>query len=146
MKKLILFLLIFPAILFSCNADTAKNVQAQKESYELTKENLLKKEQKDPQNFLMVNGRDKRNILGQTVVKGSITNKATVAVFKDVDLKLSFYSKTRALLETDKETIFELLHPGESKNFKTKYFAPKGTDSVALEVLGAKVIAEGTQK
>ena len=47
-------------------------------------------------------------MLGQTVVKGTITNNATVAVFKDVDLKLSFYSKTRALLETDKETIFEI--------------------------------------
>ena len=58
---------------------------------------------------------------------------------KDVNIKLSFYSKTRALLETDKETVFEVLQPGQSKNFKTKYFAPKGTDSVRLEVLGAKV-------
>jgi hypothetical protein len=93
-------------------------------------------------NFLVVGGHDKRNILGQTVVKGTITNKATVAIFKDVELKLSFYSKTRALLETDKETVFEVLQPGESKNFKTKYFAPKGTDSVTLEVLGAKVVTE----
>ena len=85
-------------------------------------------------------GHDKRNILGQTVVKGTITNKATVAVFKDVDIKLSFYSKTHVLLETDRETVFEVLQPGESKNFKTKYFAPKGTDSVALEALGAKVM------
>ncbi len=42
----------------------------------------------------------------------------------------------------DKETVFEVLHPGESKNFKTKYFAPKGTDSVAIAVLGAKVVKE----
>ncbi|MEP7230483.1 MAG: hypothetical protein ABI691_09545 [Ginsengibacter sp.] len=46
------------------------------------------------------------------------------------------------MFETDKETIFELLPPGQSKNFKTKYFAPKGTDSVALEVLAAKVVNE----
>ena len=142
--KYILFL-FFPAILFSCNSDTAKSAQADKESYEHTKEDLLKKEQKSPLHFLMVSGHNKRNLLGQTVVKGIISNKATVAVFKDVDLKLSFYSKTRALLETDKETIFELLHPGESKNFKTKYFAPKGTDSVALEVLGAKIVAVENQ-
>jgi hypothetical protein len=70
-----------------------------------------------------------------------LTNKASIAVFKDVDIKLSFYSKTKALLETDKETIFEILEPGESKDFKTKYFAPKGTDSVGLQVLSAKVIA-----
>ena len=140
--KPLLFLLIFSALLFSCNQDDAKKAQKEKESYEATKETLLEKEQKDPPNFLKINGHDKKNIVGQTVVKGTISNKATVAVFKDVDIKLSFYSKTKALLETDKETIFELLHPGESKNFKTKYFAPKGTDSVALEVLGAKVVRE----
>lgn len=137
MKKCLLFLIVSSAILFSCNSDTSKSEQ---ENYELTKENLLKKEQVKPQNFLLVSGDNKRNLLGQTVVKGVITNKASVAIFKDVEIKLSFYSKTKALLETDKETIFEQLNPGESKDFKTKYFAPKGTDSVALEVLNAKVV------
>lgn len=137
MKKCLLFLIVSSTILFSCNSDTSKSEQ---ENYELTKENLLKKEQVKPQNFLLVSGDNKRNLLGQTVVKGVITNKASVAIFKDVEIKLSFYSKTKALLETDKETIFEQLNPGESKDFKTKYFAPKGTDSVALEVLNAKVV------
>jgi hypothetical protein len=137
MKKHIPFLIACFAILFSCNSDNAKSEQ---ENYELTKENLLKKEQERPRHFLLVSSHDKRNLLGQTVVKGVITNKASVAIFKDVEIKLSFYSKTKALLETDKETIFEQLNPGESKVFKTKYFAPKGTDSVALEVLNAKVV------
>jgi hypothetical protein len=61
-----------------------------------------------------------------------------VATYKDVDVKLDFYSKTGTLLETDKETVFEVIGPGQSKNFKTKYFAPKGTDSVALSVTAAK--------
>lgn len=142
MKRSIVLLISFSAILFSCSNSDSKQTATEKESYEKTKETLLKKEQKNPQNFLVVEGHDNRNILGQTVIKGTITNKATVAVFKDIDVKLSFYSKTRALLETDKETVFELLHPGKSKFFKTKYFAPKGTDSVALAVLGAKVVTE----
>lgn len=141
MKRLSMLVLIAASTLFSCSSNDLK-VASEKESYELTKENLLKKEQKNPAGFLLVSGHDKKNLLGQTVVKGILTNKATVAVYKDVDLKLSFYSKTRALLETDRETIFELLQPGQSKNFKTKYFAPKGTDSVALEVLGAKIVSE----
>jgi hypothetical protein len=103
---------------------------------------MLKKEQKNPRDFLVVDGHENRNFLGQTVIKGKITNKASVAVFKDINLKLSFYSKTMALLESDDETVFEVLHPGETKNFKTKYFAPKGTDSVALSVIAAKVVYE----
>src|ERR1035437_10194401 len=114
-------------ILLSCNnSDTQKAAKD--------------KETKNPQNFLTVSGHDRHNILGQTVVKGTVTNKATVASYKDVDVKLDFYSKTGTLLETDKETVFEIIGPGQSKNFKTKYFAPKGTDSVALAVTGAKVV------
>ena len=142
MKKMIIFLFFACIMLASCSSDNDSKAKSEKESYQLTKEELLRKEQKSPQYFLIVSGRNQKNIVGQTVVKGSITNKASVAVFKDVSLKLSFYSKTHALLETDKETIFETFRPGESKNFKTKYFAPKGTDSVALEVLGAKMVVE----
>ncbi|MGN6533000.1 MAG: hypothetical protein ACTHK0_14760 [Ginsengibacter sp.] len=139
MKKL--FHLIFIALFFlvACSPDNSS--KDKKESYEQTKKELLSKEQKDPASFISISGSDKKNIVGQTVIRGSLRNKASVAVFKDVDIKLSFYSKTKALLETDKETIFEILEPGESKDFKTKYFAPKGTDSVGLQVLGAKVIA-----
>jgi hypothetical protein len=140
MKCSPVLLIAFSIFLFSCIGDEVEKKSTDQESYKLTKESLLKKELKSPQSFLVVEGHNKRNVLGQTVIKGTITNKATVAVFKDVDIKLSFYSKTRALLETDKETVFEVLQPGESKNFKTKYFAPKGTDSVILEVLGAKVM------
>ena len=126
-------------ILFSCNSNNSKNAAAEKENYEVTKQALKEKEGKNPINFLSVTGSDKHNLFGQTVVKGNITNKASVAVYKDVDVQLNFYSKTGALLEADKETVFETIHPGESKNFKTKYFAPKGSDSVALKILGAKI-------
>ncbi len=126
-------------ILASCNESESKKGAKEKDSYEAAKESLQDKEKKNPQNFLTVSGHDRHNLLGQTVVKGTITNKATVAIYKDVDVKLDFYSKTGTLLETDKETVFEIISPGQSKNFKTKYFAPKGTDSVALAVTSAKV-------
>ena len=141
MKKYIAFLILAASVvLFSCSSDTTTKAKTEKESYQLTKDELLKKEQKKPQDFITVTGYNKKNILGQTVVKGTLVNKASVATFKDVDIKLSFYSKTQALLETDNETEYMTLGPGESKDFKTKYFAPKGTDSVALVVLGAKVV------
>ncbi len=99
MKSFFLFLIAFPVIIFSCTSD-AKKATTEKEVYEKTKESLKAKEEKNPQNFLFVEGHNKRNLFGQTVIKGSLTNKATVAVFKDVNINLSFYSKTHALLET----------------------------------------------
>ncbi len=138
MKSIITVAFAFPLLLFSCTSDS-KKAETENESYQKTREDLRKKEEKDPKLFLTITGDSKKNLIGQTVIKGTIANKASIAVFKDVDVNLSFYSKTHALLETDKETIFEVLHPGETKDFKTKYFAPKGTDSVAFTVVTAKV-------
>ncbi len=137
MKQLPVF--VFAALLFTaaCNSSDKKG-KAKKDKYEETKENLAETEKKNPVRFLSVYGQDKKNLVGQTVVKGTLTNKATINAYKDVQVELSFYSKTGALLEKDVETIFETIRPGKNADFKTKYFAPKGTDSVALKVLGAK--------
>ncbi len=122
----------------ACN-NNDKAEEKEKDKYEQTKETLEQTEKKSPKRFLTVNGHDKKNLLGQTVIKGSISNNAKVVSYKDVDVELSFYSKTGALLEKDHEVIYETIAPGSSTNFKTKYFAPKGTDSVAMKIVGAKV-------
>lgn len=124
-------------ILFACNNADKKEAKA-KDQYEQTKETLEQTEKKYPKQFLTVEGHDRKNLVGKTVIKGTITNKATVASYKDVDVELSFYSKTGALLEKDHEVIYETIRPGSSTNFKTKYFAPRGTDSVALKIYAAK--------
>lgn len=129
-----MFMAIFS---IGCTNDTPDLV-SEKESYTLTKEELRLKEHKNPPMFIKVTTNHKRNFFGQTVIKGTMINNASVASFKDIELKLYFYSKTKSLLETDRETIFEELTAGERTNFKTKYFAPKGTDSVYIEVLSAK--------
>ena len=139
MKPYLFIFSIITFFSFSCDNNSQSSAAA-KDDYIKNKAALQKEEEKNPVNFIDVNGYNKKNFLGQTVVKGSLTSKASVATFKDIDLQLSFFSKTNALLETDKETIFEILHPGETKDFKTKYFAPKGTDSVALSVLSAKIL------
>lgn len=137
MKNHIVCLLAILFFLASCETAEVK-VNFEKQDYDQTKVALLKKETKDPLPFLRVSGSSKRNLVGQTVVKGNLVNTATLAVYKDVNVELKFYSKTGALLETDNETFYEIIHPGESKDFKTKYFTPKGTDSVALKVIAAK--------
>ena len=139
MKKTCFAICAMSLVLYACNGSQTRE-KVEKETYQINKSALLAKEVKEPAMFLTVNGSSKKNIIGQTIVKGTLTNKASIATYKDVDIKLSFFSRTKTLLETDKETIYLILDPGESRGFKTKYFAPKGTDSVALQVLGAKII------
>jgi len=137
MKSILTVLLAGMVVFSSCGGED-KTAANGKDKYEQTKESLEVSEKKTPARFLTVGGHDKRNLLGQTVIKGTLTNNAKVVTYKDIDVELAFYSKTGALLEKDHEVIFETITPGDSKNFKTKYFAPKGTDSVALKVINAK--------
>ena len=138
MKSIPVLLFVTVLIASACNSSD-KKTEAVKDKYEATKETLADTEKKNPKLFLTVSGHDKRNLIGQTVVKGTLSNIAKVATYKDVELRLSFYSKTGTLLEEDPETVFETIAPGKTAEFKSKYFAPKGTDSVAIKVMGAKI-------
>ena len=138
MKKTATLILILSVILMSCKSK-GKTDAAEKDKYEKAKESLEKREKRNPIAFLKVSSKDKHNLIGQTVIKGAVVNDAKVCVYKDVELELSFFSKTGVLLEKDNETVYEVIEPGKSVDFKSKYFAPKGTDSVAIKIVGAKV-------
>lgn len=135
MKRYLSLLLVSSLIFISCNQSSSS---ADADSYENSKETLEEKERKNPSQFLIITGKDKRNIVGQTVIKGSIANTAKVCTYKDVNIELAFYSKTGTLLEKGTETIFEIIPPGDKASFKIKYFAPKGADDVRMKVLSAK--------
>jgi hypothetical protein len=137
MKKLPALLLCLSIFLLNCKSK-AKTEAAEKDSYEKAKESLEEKEKKNPTAFLKVSGKDKHNLLGQTVINGMITNNAKICTYKDVEIELSFFSKTGVLLEKDSEIVYEVIDPGKSADFKSKYFAPKGTDSVGIKILQAK--------
>ena len=107
-------------------------------NYESNKLNLEQIEKKSPSKFLVADGERKNNILGQSVVKGQIKNSAKIVSYKDVDVKISFFSKTGTLLEVAHEIVYETIAPGNSRKFKSKFFTPKGTDSVAFSIAGAK--------
>ena len=142
--KRILTIACLSLIIFSCKTEK-KDKKFDTENYEKVKETLADKEKNNPARFLTVSNKDHKNIIGQTVVKGTLTNSATVCTYKDVELRLSFYSKTATKLDEVVETIYETIAPGKTVKFKTKYFAPKGTDSVAIKVMKAAGDAPGSK-
>lgn len=107
-------------------------------NYQKSTETISETEKKHPENFIVVEVKDKKNLLGQTVIKGTVINKAKMVTYKDVEIKLSFYSKTGTLLEEDVETVYEQVSPGSSVRFKSKYFAPKGSSRLEAKVITAK--------
>ena len=140
MKRIHLLIAVILLALSSCQSLDSKKGNKEDAHYQDTRQSLTVQEQRRPQHFLVVSGSSRKNLLGQTIVRGQITNKATIAIFKNVSLKFSFYSKTRVLLDTQQETIYDEFHPGDTKDFKSKYFEPKGTDSVGIVVTGADIV------
>ena len=144
MKKLIAVALLFAAV--SACKDEKKEPKFDTRTYEQVKETLADKEKKNPARFLTVTSRHRGNLIGQTVVIGTLTNNATVSWYKDVELHLSFYSKTGVKLDEGIETVYEEIAPGKTVKFKTRYFSPKGTDSVAVAVSKAVGEIRGIKK
>jgi hypothetical protein len=136
--KIFFGLITASVILFSCNVKGKDSAGKEDNDYEKSKESLEQREQKNPTKFITVDGDKKKNLIGQTVVKGEVFNNAKIVMYKDVDVKISFYSKTGTILEEDHETVFENIAPGKSAKFKAKMFTPKGADSVSFKVEGAK--------
>jgi hypothetical protein len=108
------------------------------QSYEQHKESLAEKEKKNPSAFLTLSAGNKKNIIGQTVVRGKISNRATVRSFKDVRIKMLCY-KDRKMVEEHEDVVDEVIKPGSTNDFKLKYRLPKGTDSIAFYVMNADV-------
>lgn len=123
----------------ACNGGDEKAADKKdKDKYEQTKETLEETEKKNPKRFLSVDGYKRRNLIRETVVKGTITNKATVTSYKDIDVEISFYSETGALLLKDHEVVYKVIAPNSSEDFKYKTYAPKGSDSVSMKIVNAK--------
>jgi len=129
------FVLIF---IFSCNDQNTASKS--NDSYKKSKLTIQQIEQQNPLRFLEVVGKDKHNLIGQTVVKGEIANKATVVTYKDISVSIKFISKTGVVLEEDEEVIYEEVKPGSSINFKSKFFAPKGTEDVKMKITKASAV------
>lgn len=113
-----------------------KEPRFENKTYEQQKASLADREKNNPLIFLKVNGEDKKNILGKTVVKGTITNNATVTSFKDVRIKMRCFKDDKQV-EEHEDVIKENVSPNSTQSFKTRYRLPKGTDSIALSIMSA---------
>ena len=138
MKNYTLLTLVIVLLMAACKSQ--KSESKTNDQYKSSKLTIEQIEKKSPIQFLSVTGKDKHNLIGQTVVKGEIVNKATVVTYKDVSVSIKFFSKTGAVLEEDEEVIYDEVKPGSSINFKSKFFAPKGTDDVKMKITKAVAV------
>ena len=142
MKRIFFILLALFICFAACKDKDAKNESVDKETYQQQKESLLDKEKKAPKRFLELTGEDNRNFWGKTVYRGKIKNSATQCSYKNVRVKLLYY-KTDGTYVTNHEDVYEdVIKPGDTFEFKSKYKTPSGTDSVVASIMSAEIVNE----
>lgn len=94
-------------------------------------------ERDNPLKFLKVNGDSHTNLINKEVVEGTIHNSATLAAYKDIEVRITFSDKSGSVIEKDTKIINEVIRPNTANDFKVKIKKPKGAMSVALDITGA---------
>lgn len=132
--KHILYIAFIALSVVACNS---ANSERPSDKYEAKKKSLEETERENPLQFLRIKGDNHVNLLNQEVVEGEITNKATLAAFKDIEVRITFKSKIGSTIEKAVKTVNEVVPPGESVSFKFKMKKPKGTSDVSVDITGA---------
>ncbi|HLP55026.1 MAG TPA: GYF domain-containing protein [Fluviicola sp.] len=116
----------------------ASNTEQPKSAEEL-REELYRKEMRDPENYLSVSyDIGYRLLSGKDEIKGEIYNNATMATFKDVVLTVTYSSKTGAELGSENYVIYEYVYAGSSTPFNIRTYSPSGTKQIGVSVNSAK--------
>ncbi|RSK47472.1 hypothetical protein [Hymenobacter rigui] len=101
---------------------------------------LLALEQSAPSDYLEVRGAHRRNLINQLVLEGDISNRATLARFKDPVVMVEWYSKTNTLLANKSYPVYELLPAQGTVHFKLKTQAPSEVKSVGMTIADATAV------
>jgi hypothetical protein len=132
------------------SVETASSPQSESVSYQAPIQNsnqkstsdlrgeLKTEESANPLNYLYINnGTWKVNLINELVVEGWVCNKATLAGFKDINLKIISYSKTGRELSTKWVHVDEFIQHGKCVSYKRKVGGDKSITNVTVEVHSA---------
>jgi hypothetical protein len=126
------------ALLYSMNNDSGNRSTGN--TYQEKVMTVEEIERASPTDFLIASGTFKENFWGNkfkvTVV---VTNKATVAKYKDAVIKITYYSKTETVLGSKEYTIYEKFPPTSTKTVELKIEKYKDVSSLGWKVIQAKL-------
>lgn len=141
MKKIISYFIILSIAFTACKNKDAEAGKLDKKTYKEQKESLLDKEKKSPKEFLILTGEDNRNFWGKSVYRGKIKNTATQCSYKNVRIKFLYYKSDGTYVTNHEDEYEDVIKPGDTFEFKTKYKTPSGTDSVTASIMSATSVA-----
>ncbi|MBK9453949.1 MAG: hypothetical protein IPN95_32055 [Bacteroidetes bacterium] len=108
----------------------------------LKRKEAIEKEKNTPKDFVVIEIDPKKNLFGETVIEGKLTNKASLTSYKDFELMIHWNDETGMVMDSAVEVILEQLDPGEEVEFKTKRKGPRKSRSTVMTLRAAKASVE----
>jgi hypothetical protein len=154
MKKTITMFFIATLALTSCNNSSSTSSSDRPKTPEELKAELKQQEEIAPLTYLEDKNvklkpqekktrdaglfRDAEYAPDGAIIEGEFINKATIAKFKDITVKVSFYSQTKTLIDEKNYVIYEFYEPNSKKPFKLKIDElPQAYKEFGFEITGA---------
>ena len=147
MKTNVYTLIIATALMTSCNSGSGTTdgsdsppVEVQKTPEQLRAE-LKQQEQAAPNDYLSADGTYRENIWGDKLkIKCNLHNKATLASFKDIVVRVTFYTKTDTELSAKEYTIYEIVKANSDKEVNMKIDTYKDVAKIGWTVVSATAL------
>jgi hypothetical protein len=94
----------------------------------------------NPLDYLSADGTYNENFIGDKIkINGFITNTATVTSYKDVTVRVNFYSKTHTLIGSENYTLYEFYPPNTKQAFKLRVKAYSNVSTIGWDVINASI-------
>lgn len=95
-------------------------------------------ERLNPARFLSSAGTYRERLLAKKIrIDGEIVNRATVASYKDVTVKVTYYSKTKSVVSSSNHTLYEVFPPSSTKAFRLDVPNYRNVASIGWDVVAA---------
>ncbi len=104
------------------------------------KEERKKKEKANPSAYVKTKINWRKNLVGETVLEGTLTNTATLSNFKDPVILVTWLSKTNTTLATSRYPLYEYLGAKKTISYKLKVKAPPKYNSIKASVESATAL------
>ena len=108
------------------------------ENYQEKLMTIEQRERSEPSTFLKAEGTYHKNLFGDKLnVKGRIKNGATVITYKDVVVRITYFSETKKELGKIEHTIPDFFPPQSEKPYEVKIENNKDVNSIGWKVIAA---------
>jgi|GEM_PF-4483037 len=90
-----------------------------------------------PGEFVNLNYTSRRNLLGESIVEGSLSNSAELTMYSEFQMMVYFADAEGYFVDSASQVVFEQIVPGETAPFKLKQKGPRKAE-VSVKIIKAK--------